>query len=354
MKSIDNISDPILRQDIQSICDSEIIRNFPDGSTFFVTGATGLLGIQIVTALVCCEKDLRVIALARSSSKAELAFGKMLDNPRLQLHIGDVVNPLNISENIDYIIHGASPTSSRFFVENPVQTIFTALNGTRNVLDLAIQKRVRKLVYLSSLEVYGVPSSTCETILETDYGTIDPIQVRSSYSEGKRMAECLCAAYCSQYGTPVTVARLTQTFGSGASYNDGRVFAQFARCAIEGRDIVLHTEGSTVRSYCYTTDAVRAIFLLLQNGVSGEAYNITNMKTAVSIRELADMVCSLVPEQNIQVQVRIPKDVSKYGYNPDVVIRLNSEKLQALGWNPEVNLAEMLTRLIGSMRYSRD
>ncbi|HPZ00989.1 MAG TPA: NAD-dependent epimerase/dehydratase family protein, partial [Clostridiales bacterium] len=184
----------------------------------------------------------------------------------------------------------------------------------------------------------------------SDYGYIDPLSVRSSYSEGKRMVENLCASYASQYRVPVCMARLSQTFGAGVEYTDGRVFAEFARCAIEGKDIVLHTDGSTIRTYCYTSDAVSAILTLLESGTPGEAYNVTNMQTACSIREMAELVAGLYPEQNISVKIEIPKDLAAFGYNPQMVIRLNAEKLLALGWNPSVDLPTMFRRTIESMR----
>ena len=190
-------------------------------------------------------------------------------------------------------------------------------------------------------------------ITEQDFGSIDPMQVRSSYSEGKRMAECVCASYAKEYGVPVVVARLCQTFGAGVAYDDGRVFAQFARCAIEGRDIVLHTQGNTVRTYCYTSDAITALLTLMLRGVPGEAYNVTNMQTAISIRDMAELVCSLVPEKNIQVRIEIPEDVASFGYNPEMIIRLDSGKLQALGWQSTVDLKDMFTNLIKSMTADR-
>lgn len=340
---------PVLQEDLSLIAQSDILKDLPDRSTVFVTGATGLLGSQMVKALILCDKELKVVALARSMAKAEAVFGGMLDSSRLEICLGDVTQSLTVSGDIHYIIHGASATSSRYFVENPVETIFTALNGTRNVLELAREKQVKKVVYLSSLEVYGAPDGSREFIAETDYGYIDPMQVRSSYSEGKRMAECICVSYAKEYGVPVVVARLSQTFGAGVSYHDGRVFAEFARCAIEGRDIILHTQGSTVRSYCYTTDAIRGIFTLLLKGEPGEAYNITNMDTVISIRDMAALVCALVPEKNIRVCIDIPEDVASFGYNPEMVIRLDSRKLQSLGWQPTVGLQEMFTRLISSM-----
>lgn len=321
-----------------------------NGSSVFITGATGLLGTQLVKALCCCGRDIRIIALARSMEKARAAFCGLPDSKIVEVILGDVTDKLTVSGRIDYIIHGASPTDSRFFVEKPVETVFTALSGTRNVLELARKKGVKKVVYLSSLEVYGVPDGSRTLISETDYGYIDPMQVRSSYSEGKRMAECICVSYAREYGVPVCVARLSQTFGPGVSYNDSRVFAEFARCAIEGRDIVLRTRGTTVRSYCCTSDAIRALLTLMIKGEPGEAYNVTNMDNVISIREMAELVCSLVPEKGIRVRVEIPENVAAFGYNPEMVIRLDSRKLQALGWQPAVELPEMFLRLIESMK----
>ena len=354
MTLLDTACNNILEQDIQTIASAEVLNTLEEGSVVFVTGATGLIGSQIVNALALCGKHVTVIALVRSMEKARSAFGSLLDAGAVQAYLGDVTGPLAVAGKIDYIIHGASPTSSRFFVEKPVETIFTALNGTHNVLELAREKQVKKVVYLSSLEVYGVPDNTKEYISETDYGYINPMQVRSSYSEGKRMAECICVSYAKEYGVPVCVARLSQTFGSGVAYDDGRVFAEFARCAIEGRDIVLHTQGNTLRTYCYTTDAVIALLTLMLRGEPGQAYNVTNMDTAITIRDMAQLVCSLEPEKGIQVCIDIPTDVSSFGYNPEMVIRLSTDKLQSLGWQPTVGLIEMFQRLIASMKLAKE
>lgn len=348
---LSEIHDTVLREDIEKLAQSSILDELSSDKTILITGATGLICSQIVYSLACHsvekQKRLKIIALVRNQEKAQAVFGNLIMRGLVSLCIADIVEPLEIDGEIDYIIHGASATSSRYFVEKPVETIATALKGTQNVLELARQKKVRKVVYLSSLEVYGTPDNAKEYITEVDYGYIDPMQVRSSYSEGKRMAECICVSYAKEYGVPVTVARLSQTFGAGVSYNDGRVFAEFARCAIEKRDIVLHTQGKTLRTYCYLTDAVNAIFYLLLRGNVGEAYNVTNMETAISIKDMAALVCTLFP--GIQVKIDIPKDVSSFGYNPEMVIRLDSGKLQVLGWKPAVGMDEMLERLISSM-----
>lgn len=344
--------DQIMQQDLEEIAASALPIEKLTGRTVMITGATGLLGSQAVKALACCNRirntNIRIIAYARSMEKARQVFGELLDRGDVLIRLGDVNETVTMEDDVDYMIHGASATSSKFFVSNPVETIMTAIQGTKNVLDFAKEKNVRGMVYLSSLEVYGTVDASQGLISESDYGYIDPLSVRSSYSEGKRMVECLCVSYAQEYNLPIKIARLSQTFGAGVAYQDGRVFAEFARCAVEGRDIVLHTAGNTVRSYCYTKDAVSALLYILINGESGQAYNVTNMDTAISIRNMADLVCSLFPESDIKVVIDIPEDLAAFGYNPEMVIRLDSSRLEQLGWQATTGLAEMYQRMIAS------
>ncbi|MCC8074707.1 MAG: NAD-dependent epimerase/dehydratase family protein [Clostridiales bacterium] len=350
---IESPNDAILQEDLELLAQSLPAEDL-QGSTILITGATGLLGAQTVKALLCLNRTrgtgIQVLAWVRSQAKAQKVFGSLLELDELQLVVGDITDRPELPKAVDYIIHTASATSSRYFVTHPVETIATALDGTRNLLELAREKQVKGFLYLSSLEVYGTPDGSKAAISEEDYGYIDPLSVRSSYSEGKRLVECLCASYAGEYQVPVKIARLSQTFGAGVEYNDGRVFAEFARCAIEGKDIVLHTQGRTVRSYCYTRDAISAFFTVLLYGEQGRAYNVTNRDTVCSIREMAELVCSLYPQQGICVRVDIPEDVAALGYNPEMVIRLDSSRLEALGWRPTVGLAEMFRRLIASMQ----
>ena len=162
------------------------------------------------------------------------------------------------------------------------------------------------------------------------------------------MVECLCAPYAKEYDVPVKVARLSQTFGAGVEYEDGRVFAEFARCAVEKRNIVLHTAGNTLRTYCYTKDAVAALLIILLRGEAGTAYNVTNKNTAVTIKEMAQCVCDAFPESGIHVEFDMPKDLESFGYNPEMVIRLDSARLENLGWKATVDLKDMFVRMIAA------
>lgn len=344
--------DKIIQQDIE-----EIVYNFGDnfkqlkGKTVFITGGTGLIGSQIVKTLACLNRikqmNIKIIVLAKSKEKVQKELNEIYNLENVKFYYGDIVEKITIRENIDYIIHGASPTSSKFFVSNPVETINTIINGTINVLELAKEKNVQGMVFLSSLEIYGIPNK--EFVSESDYGYIDILNTRSSYSEGKRMAECICSSYAKEYNIPTKIARLSQTFGPGVKYDDDRVFAEFARCAIEKKNIVLHTEGKTLRTYVYTKDAISAIFIILLKGNIGEAYNVTNENTGITIKEMAELVCNTFEESNIKVKIEIPEDVSKFGYNPEMKIKLNSEKLENLGWKPTVNMKQMFINLKQSM-----
>ena len=173
--------------------------------------------------------------------------------------------------------------------------------------------------------------------------------MRSSYSEGKRIAECLCASYCDEYGVPVKIARLAQTFGAGILQQDNRVYAQFARSVLNKRDIVLHTEGKSYGNYCYTTDAIRALILLLNKGENGQAYNVCNEETTTTIADMAKMVNQEFGDGSIKVIFDIPKDQKTYGYAPDVKMCLSSEKLRMLGWIPQYSLSQMYERMIAYM-----
>ncbi len=346
--------DSILQQDIEDIAQHTPLITKLTGTTVFITGATGLIGSQVVKTLACCNRvmgsNIHIAALVRSEDKARSLFGDLADSDELELVIGDIMTPVNYDKPIDYFIHGASATSSKYFVEHPVETIMMAVEGTRNMLELARSKQVKGFLYLSSLEVYGVPSGDKKALSETDSGYINPLLPRSSYSEGKRMVECLCASYHAEYGVPVKIARLSQTFGAGVTYDDGRVFAEFARSAIEKKDIVLHTAGNTVRTYCYTKDAVSALLYILLKGSCGAAYNVTNQGTRCSIKEMAELVCKTFPESGISVRFDIPEDASSFGYNPEMIIELDTTALRGLGWEPSVSLQSMFERMVASLK----
>ncbi|MEH2928318.1 NAD(P)-dependent oxidoreductase [Candidatus Ventrimonas sp. KK005] len=302
--------------------------------TLFITGATGLIGSSLIKALLYASDikslDLKIIALVRNEKRAMERFKEEWKKEgSLQFIVGTVEKMPEISDSIDYIIHGASQTASKEFVEHAVETIETAICGTKNVLELAKSKQIQGLVYLSSMEVYGFPSKG-HKVTEEEIGAMSPLDIRNSYPISKQMCEALSCAYVKEYSIPAMIIRLTQTFGPGINYNDTRVFAYFIRCAYEKKDIVLKTKGETERSYLYTTDAVTAILTVLLKGKPGQAYNAADENTYCSIAEMATNVAE---GAGIKVCFQL-EDEESNGFPKTIYMDLDTTRLKKLGWKP--------------------
>lgn len=322
-----------------------------------VTGGTGLIGSLLIRFMdyLNCEKDgnIRIHTIVRDVNKAE----DILKGVTVNIMAMDIAGqdfPKKVSgyeqkgdmpERIEYIFHCAAVTRSSDMAERPVEVCESILTGTNHLLKLARVKKTESFVYLSSMEAYGQPDSSYENVTEDVVGYINPLTSRSCYSLGKRMAENICFDYFSEYQVPVKIARLAQTFGAGVLPTENRVFAQFAGSVKRGEDIVLHTDGSSVGNYCYTADALFGLFILLFKGKSGEAYNISNEKTNMTIRQMAELVADRIAGGKIQVIYDIPEKNS-YGYAPKVKMKLCSDKIKCLGWSAKYDIIDMYERMM--------
>lgn len=346
--------DRTLQEDLDRVAESDLPFGEMAGARVLVTGATGLVGSLTVKALACASRErglsLTILPMVRSEEKARRVFGGLWDRENIRPVYGDVRAPWDVPGPVDYIIHCASVTASKTMVEKPAETLDIALMGTKNALELARAKQIRSMVYVSSMEAFGRPDPSLPSVREADLGYVDLASVRSCYPEGKRVCELMSLCCCREYGVPVKTARLAQTFGAGVDRSEGRVFAQFAKSAMDGTDIVLHTKGESFGNYCYTADAVRGILTVLLRGQDGETYTVANPRTAMRIRDMAQLVADHLAGGRIRVVFDIPEDAMKFGYAPDVVMRLNSDKLQSLGWKPEYDLPQMYGRLAESFR----
>ncbi len=319
-----------------------------DHTGILITGVTGLIGSVVVRYLLRAQKEreltIRIYGLARSEARVRAVYSEA-EIQQIRILYGDVEQPLQVTEQIGYILHGANPTGSRYFIEHPVETIRTALRGTENLLEFAKSRNVRGFVFLSSMEIYGLPEKG-HRVTESDRGAFDPTGIRNCYPMSKQLCENLVCAYAAEYGVPAKILRLTQTFGPGVVYDDGRVFAEFARCAIEGRPIVLKTKGETERCYLHTEDAADAALTVLTAGKAGEAYHAANESTYCSILQMAQMVAG---RYGTSVEVR-EQDTSSLGYAGTLYMDLDTAKLQSLGWKATKGLPEMYDDMIASMR----
>lgn len=332
--------------------DLEYIKNYSlpydqlMGSIVLVTGATGLIGYQLIKALLAIG-DIKIVAFIRNKKKAEDIYTKDEMN-QIVFVVGDISDTVEIDDNVDYIFHCASVTTSKVMINQPVETINTSVIGTNNILKLAVEKHAKSVVFVSSMEMYGSFDGNSDNITEEKLGYIDPLKVRSNYPESKRLCENLCVAYLQEYAVPVRIARLAQTFGAGILPWENRVFAQFAKSAIEKKNIVLHTKGLSEGNYCYTRDCVLGLLTILLKGENGQAYNVSNANSHTTISDMASMVAKNIADNEIKVIYDIP-ETNTFGYAADTKMKLNSDKLQKLGWRPEVGLEESYRRMIAQM-----
>lgn len=334
----------IQREDIRLFADSFEFAGDLSNSSFLITGSTGLIGSTFIHCLIALNKGVKIIAPVRNLKKAETLFSPEELSFITLIKCDILTFDYEKLGAVDYIVHCAAPTASKFFVEYPVETFDIIYSGTKVLLDYARKCPVKGFVNLSSLEVYGTILNDSNVITEEVQGYLDPMSLRSSYPMSKRAAENLCCLYAKQYEVPVKVARLTQTTGAGLAKDDNRIIAQFARLIAKGQDIVLHTTGEAARPYCYTTDAISAILYILLRGKAGEAYNVANENTYISAKDMAEYLRDNF-NSSIKVRIELNEDM---GYAPVTKLRLSTEKLKALGWCPSCDLQEIFRRLLAS------
>lgn len=312
-----------------------------------VTGATGYIGSMLIKHILqenCgMNQGRKIVAPVRNIRKAQGMFPDDVCIFTADLLDQSVIERLG--RDFDTVIHCAGVANSQEMVRHPVETAASILKITENILEVAKQckesGKLKAVVYLSSMEIYGnMDCSNGHRVSEAESGFLNPLDARSSYSMGKRMAETLCYSYFKEYALPVKIVRLAQTFGHGVPSADVKVFSQFARAVAKGKDIVMHTEGSSMGNYCGIDDAVIGILKILEHGRDGEAYNVVNEENTMTIREMAEFVAKEIAGGKIRVVYDIPGD-DRYGYAAHTGLRLSGKKLESLGWKPRQTLTDM-------------
>ena len=247
---------------------------------------------------------------------------------------------------VDYIIHMASYGSPKYFKDNPVGTILPNVVGTRNLLDLAINRKVKSFLFVSTSGVYGHLHPDCYPADESTWGSLDPTDPANCYLESKRMGETLCMAYYNQYQVPVKIVRPSIVYGPGVELNDGRSFADFVSAIINNKDIELSSDGLAERSFLYIADAITGILKVLFWCESGTAFNLAPDKE-ISIVNLARMLAYDVFKKR-GLKVVFGKDAKQLLRVEFSQTAMDNTKLKRLGWNPNFGLREGFRRTIKS------
>lgn len=312
------------------------------GCNILIVGATGLIGSCLIDVLMNrVNRDFNVYAMGRNKERAKMKFREYWDNPSFHFVLHNIENELEGNIHFEYIIDMGSNASPNFFVSNPVEVIKANVFGVANLIDYGINHHLKRFLYVSSGEVYGEGDGRIFT--EEYSGYVDCRIPRACYPTSKRAAETLCVSYGAEYGIETVIARPCHIYGPGFTESDNRVYAQFIRNVLKGENIVMKSSGSQFRSWCYVVDCVSALLYILLKGDNGEAYNIADMKSNVSIRELAEIIAKIT---NRQIVVDTPTDTEKKGYNVVPKSVFSTNRLEKLGWKCQNSLQTNLEHTI--------
>lgn len=308
------------------------------GQKVLITGTTGLICSAVVDVLFYLnnERDahIEVILSGRSEQRIAQRFHILEEGKDYAFLFYDTTSTELADIAADYVIHGASNADPKKMSEQPVETMLSNIIGL-NTLFKHIEG-CKRLLYISSSEVYGKKVDS-NPYKEEDYHYVDILNPRASYPSSKRAAETLCAAYGKEFGKDVVVVRPGHIYGPTATASDSRASSLFPRQALAGQDIVMKSKGEQLRSYCYCLDCASAILAVLLNGESGNAYNISNKDSLVSIRQMAQ---SFADAGNVHILFDIPTEAEQASYNLMDNSTLDSSKIETLGWGAVFSMEE--------------
>ena len=332
------------------------------GSSIIVSGAAGMLGSTLIDVLMTQNREhllnCHVTALGRNREKAENRFKEYLtdslfsfaccdinDRDSLFTALTDTYEKVSFSP--DYIFHAASNTHPVAYATDPIGTVITNIIGLNNLLDYASEHGCRRFLFASSNEIYGENRGDTELFDESYCGYIDCNTLRAGYPESKRAGEALCQAYIRQKGLDIVIPRFTRSFGPTLLRTDTKALSQFLKNGINGEDIVLKSKGEQFFSYTYVMDAVSGLLTCLLKGVSGQAYNIADVSCDIMLKDLAKIIADYV---GTQVIFDLPDEVEAAGYSKATKARLDSTKLQGLGWKAQFDMKTGLEHTIRILR----
>ena len=323
------------------------------GKTILISGATGMIGKCLIDVLMLCNEtkhsDMRIIALSRNEVRAQERFRAYWKKDAFQYISCDINKAIPECGQVDYVIHAASNTHPLQYSEDPIGTIASNVIGTKNLLDYAVSHGAKHFCFVSSVEVYGENRGDTEKFDEKYLGYIDCNTLRAGYPESKRLGETLCNAYGQTYGLAFSIPRLSRVYGPTMLPSDTKAISQFIRKAAGGENIVLKSEGNQKYSYSFVTDAVSGILYVMLLGKPGEAYNVADEQSDITLKELAGILAHIA---GTQVIFELPDERERRGYSTATKAMLDASKLRTLGWTPQVHMAEGLQCTVEEYRLS--
>lgn len=304
-----------------------------------ITGGAGFIGSHLVDKFI--SRKYNVIAIDNLLTGTKKNLDPFLKNENFTFLNLDVQNHIEISQDLDYVLHLASAASPKAYTQHPINTLKAGSIGTINTLGLAKAKNAKYLL-TSTSEVYGDPQISPQP--ETYWGNVNPNGVRSMYDEAKRFAEAAVASYNRIYNLDTRIVRLFNTYGPNMKINDGRVVTNFISQAISNQDITIYGKGDQTRSFCYVDDTVSGIIKAMESN-SSEVFNIGN-PNEITILQLAEKIISLTNSNSSIKFVDLPED-DPMQRNPDI-----TKANKKLNWFPEVLLEDGLMKTISWVEKS--
>lgn len=348
------VSNRIYQSDIKSASELPIDWKCLSGKTLLFTGATGMIASVMIDLLMYRnqrladnEEGVHIIAVSRNEEKARKRFGDYWNNEYFFYLSHDITRPLPELGEVSYILHAASNTHPRAYASDPIGTITANVEGTYQLLEYAAGHKCERFFFFSSVEIYGENRKDSENFSEDYLGYIDCNTVRAGYPESKRLGETLCNAYAAQKGQNFVIGRFSRVYGPTMLAEDSKAIAQFIKKAAAGEDIVLKSEGSQVYSYTYVVDAAVAAFYLLLYAESGEAVNIADRNSDISLKDLAQILADIA---HTKVVFEIPDEVERSGYSTATRATLNPARMEALGWIAKTGIKEGLRKTVDCLR----
>ena len=319
------------------------------GKTILITGGTGQIGSFLVDVLNAAKVDCKILLLGRSEEKANNRFAEYLNSGWMKFVRWDASAPSlpNIEGAVDYLLHLASNTHPVAYATDPVSTIVMNVSAAKELLDLAVDKKSIRFVYASSVEIYGQNRGDSEKFSEDYCGYIDCNTLRAGYPESKRCGEALCQAYIKQYDLDIVIPRIARVYGPTLLKTDTKALSQFLANALAGQDIVLKSEGRQYFSYLHVADAVSGILTVMMCGKKGEAYNLSDERSDIRLRDLAKLIAG---QCGRNVLFELPKSDEAAGFSPAMLARMEGSKARHLGWRPRYNIEDGIRNTIGELK----